>query len=291
MTPRLAGREDSHHRLAQLEAIRHCRAAMMSLAPVVPFVIAPFIGSFLGVLVRRIPRGESFAIGRSHCEDCQTVLKPHEMIPVLSYLLQKGKCRTCGSRIDPHHLRIELTALAVPACVIATRLLTAHEQGFPLAEADFSLPLLLADCFLGWMLLALAWIDRICMRLPDVLTLPLLLAGLAEGFVNGGTEALLDRTLGAVCGWALFALVAYGYRALRGRSGLGGGDVKLLAAGGAWIGLAALPIVVVLASAFGIVIALATTLRAQRFSMTVMIPFGPCLAAAIWLARLTLTAQ
>ncbi|MFT8806566.1 MAG: prepilin peptidase [Acetobacter aceti] len=264
---------------------------MMPLALLVPFIIAPFIGSFLGVLVRRIPRGESFAMSRSHCEDCHVALRAHEMIPVLSYLLQKGKCRQCGSRIDPHHLRIELAALAVPACVITARLLMNHEQGFPFADDDFSLPLLLADCFLGWILLALAWIDRICMRLPDVLTLPLLLTGLAEGFLSAGADGLLDRTLAAACGWSLFALVAYGYRVLRGRAGLGGGDVKLLAAGGAWVGLAALPIVVVMASAFGIVIALATILRARRFSMTIMVPFGPCLAAAIWLARLTLTAQ
>ncbi|MBV1836752.1 A24 family peptidase [Acetobacter estunensis] len=267
-------------------AIRHSHAVMIPPELVIPFFLAPFVGSFLSVLVRRIPRGEPFGMQRSRCEECGTFLRPHEMIPLLSYLAQRGACRRCGGRIDPQHLKIELAAILVPATALLGRMGVAHFQGLPLEDSGISLPLLMSDCVLGWTLLALSWIDLTCLRLPDVLTLPLLLAGLAEGWLTGGMDTLLDRALGSGIGWALFALVAYGYRAFRKRTGLGGGDVKLLAAGGAWLGISALPSVIVLGSAFGILAALASILRAGRFSMTIVVPFGPCLAAAIWTARL-----
>ncbi|AOX18853.1 peptidase A24 (plasmid) [Kozakia baliensis] len=256
-----------------------------------PFLLAPFIGSFLGVLIRRIPRGETFVSGRSHCETCNRTLGPSEMIPLLSYWLQKGVCRHCGGKIDPLHLKVELSAVAIPACALLVRLVGAAFQGVSLNEVAIDPAIFFADCVLGWGLLALSWIDLDCMRLPDVLTLPLLLAGLCEAVALHGWNVTYDRILGCVAGWLLFSGVAWGYRLLRKRDGLGGGDAKLLAMGGAWLGIAPLPFVVLSASILGIMVAMSTTLRAGRFSMTVVVPFGPSLAAAIWIARLTLTGE
>ncbi|NHN86415.1 prepilin peptidase [Acetobacter musti] len=263
----------------------------MTLLFLVPFFLAPFIGSFLGVLIRRIPRGEPFATGRSHCEHCGTTLRPAEMIPVLSYCLQKGRCRHCGSRIDAQHLRVELAALGVPVSIVLCGLMMSFQHELPFDAIMPEPGVFLADCILGWGLLALSWIDLICLRLPDSLTLPLLLAGLAEGFIFHGPEGAYDRVLGCAAGWLIFTAIAWGYRRLRGRTGLGGGDVKLLAAGGAWLGVAPLPSVILLAAILGLIAAATTIFRSGRFSMTVVVPFGPCLAAAVWMARLVLSAE
>ncbi len=138
---------------------------------------------------------------------------------------------------------------------------------------------------LGWTLLALAWIDAEHMFLPDALTLPLVLAGL-------GVCALLERwsladhALGAALGYLAFRAVAIFYQVWRGRTGLGGGDAKLLAAAGAWLGWQALPWVVLAASLAGIAAALIARLLGHPVSRATALPFGPFLAIAIWLVWL-----
>lgn len=143
----------------------------------------------------------------------------------------------------------------------------------------------LIGCLLGWALLALAWIDARSYRLPDMLTLPLLLAGLAVAWFDS-REALLSAALGAIGGYAVLALVSAGYRRLRGREGLGLGDAKLLAAGGAWIGWAGLPWALLLACGFGIAFALWRGLREGGLAGNTALPFGPPLALGIWLVWL-----
>ncbi len=171
-----------------------------------PVLIAPVIGSFLGVLVRRLPAGGAVAWDRSRCEACGHVLGPADMVPLASYVLQRGKCRYCRAPIDRFHPAIELAALAVAAWAATL------DEGARLW----------ADCVLGWTLLALTWIDAEHMILPDVLTLPLVLLGLGwTGFAEPG--ALFDHALGAAAGWLLFATVSLAYRRLRGRDGLGEG--------------------------------------------------------------------
>lgn len=231
-----------------------------------PLIVAPFIGSFLGVLIRRLPAGQALAWERSRCDACGCVLKPAELVPLASFALQRGACRGCGARIGSFHPAVEIAAL-----VVAGMAVLAGMQG----------ALLWLGCGLGWTLLALAWIDLEHFLLPDVLTLPLLLAGLAAAAWQG---AAMDAALGAACGFLGLTLVGLVYRRLRGHDGLGGGDAKLLAAGGAWLGLAALPGVLVAAASLGILFALAA--RRGAISATLAVPFGPPLAAAIWLAWL-----
>jgi len=236
--------------------------------PSLALVLAPFGGSFLGVVVRRLPRGEGWLLTRSRCDFCRRALGSADLVPVASFLLRRGRCRACGARIDPFHLRIELAALAVAL------------WAFSRDGAD---PVLLwLDCALGWSLLALAWIDWECMRLPDALTLPLLLAGLgaAVALDPGGLAA---HALGAIAGYGGLRAVASLYRQVRRRDGVGEGDAKLLAAGGAWLGWQALPDLLLIAALLGLCLAGAQWARGGDVGGERPIPFGPPLALAMWL--------
>jgi leader peptidase (prepilin peptidase) / N-methyltransferase len=144
---------------------------------------------------------------------------------------------------------------------------------------------LLLDCVFGWSLLSLAWIDWRQLRLPDALTLPLLGAGLAAAALDG-QDALLSGVIGALAGYAALRLVGEGYLGLRGREGLGQGDAKLLAAGGAWLGWEALPWVVLLAALLGLACAIVQRARGAALTRETALPFGPPLALAIWVVRL-----
>ena len=229
-------------------------------------LFAPFVGSFLGVLVRRLPRGLPVALDRSRCEACGQALAARDLVPVLSYALLRGRCRMCRAAIDPAHLAIELAAVLV--AVVAA-----------LVMAD---PLRLwLSCVLGWWLLALAWVDWDHMRLPDALTLPLLLAGLGATWLLD-PDAAPEHAAAAALGYMAFRGLAAAYRRLRGRSGLGLGDAKLLAAAGAWLGLQALPQVVLGAALLGLGMAAALALRGRPVGAATALPFGPALCAATW---------
>ncbi len=237
-----------------------------------PILASPFIGSFLGVVVRRLPLGRPVALDRSRCEGCGRPLDMRELVPVLSYLVQRGRCRGCGAGIARAHLWIELAATGVAVAAAA-----AGPPGDPAR--------LWLTCGLGWTLLALAWIDWEHLRLPDVLTLPLLMAGLGAAWLLDTGQAP-EHAAAAALGFLAFWLLARTYRALRGRDGLGGGDAKLLGAGGAWLGLEHLPLVVVGAAVFGLALAAWQRWRGAAVLATTALPFGPGLCAAIWVAWL-----
>lgn len=141
------------------------------------------------------------------------------------------------------------------------------------------------DCLLGWTLLTLAWVDADKYHLPDWLTLPLVLAGLAVTAWET-PEALTDHALAAALGYLLFRSVAWAYRWWRGRDGLGQGDAKLMAAGGAWLGLAALSWLVLIAAITALVAAAIARLAGYRLDRASAIPFGPFIALAFFVLRL-----
>lgn len=230
---------------------------------------APFIGSFLGVLIRRLPEDRPIARGRSVCEGCGQTLAPRDLVPLLSWLLNRGRCRFCSRPIGFFYPAVELAALAVALVAV-------------MADSGGRVWL---DCLLGWWLLVLAWIDARHWLLPDALTLPLILAGLgaAAAFAPG---ALFARALGAALGYSLLAALAWIYRKARGREGLGGGDAKLLAAAGAWVGVGALPGVVLAAALAALAAALLMRLAGRPLTTGSAIPFGPFLALATWLVWL-----
>ena len=228
-----------------------------------PVLVAPFVGSFLGVLIARLPIGRSVVLGRSSCPSCGHVRGAPDLVPIASLLALRGRCRFCAHPIAPFHLWVELSALTIALWAAAS-----GESGL----------LLWAGCALGWTLLALAWIDAVCLRLPDVLTLPLILAGLAEAALLE-PDTLTARAVGAATAYVGMSLLAWAYRRLRGREGLGQGDAKLLAAAGAWVGGLLLPEVLLGAALAG----LAWALRRGRPDPNERVPFGPFIAASLWL--------
>lgn len=226
---------------------------------------APFIGSFLGVIVRRLPDGLPIAWSRSHCDCCGVPLRARDLVPIVSWLASKGRCRYCSHSLGWFYPGIELASTAVAL----TAVLVGGGQGMWL------------DCLLGWWLLTLAWIDIRNWLLPDLLTLPLVMAGLAAAAAFD-PEQLVERSLGAALGYLSLLTIAALYRALRHRDGLGGGDAKLLAGAGAWVGAAALPQVILLAALSALAAAACLWIAGFRLSAHSALPFGPFLAFATW---------
>ncbi len=232
-------------------------------------ISAPFVGSFLGTLAIRLPDGRSVIAGRSCCPSCGATLGPMSLVPVLSWALQRGRCASCAGRISAFYPSIELAALGTAIWAASVH------AGW----------LLLASCALGWALLALAAIDARRLLLPDALTLPLIPAGLVTIYAIG-PDAIWAHALGAAAGWALFVGIDRLYLWLRGRSGLGRGDAKLLAGAGAWVGLAGLPSVVLLASVTALGWAAVAALRGGRLRAGKVVPFGPFIALGFWVVWL-----
>ena len=234
-----------------------------------PVLAAPAAGSLSCVLIRRLPQGRPVALARSACEACGKALAPWHMIPLISFIAQRGRCANCGAPIAPEHLAVELASILVPASAAACGL-----QGSALWLASLY----------GWVLLTLSWIDARHLMLPDALTLPLLLAGLATTWwLDPG--AIPDHVLAAALAYTALRAIEVSYRYFRGRDGLGAGDAKLLAAIGAWTGLAGLSPALLVGALAGLMVALPRALR-QRTGGGTMIPFGPCLALGGWVAVL-----
>ncbi len=226
---------------------------------------APFIGSFLGLLIRRLPQGSPIARGRSRCEACAATLRARDLVPILSWVMVGGRCRYCRQPLGWFYPGVELAALAI---ALASVLIDGGQGAW-------------FNCLLGWWLLALGWIDLRCWLLPDALTLPLIIAGLAAAFLFDLGQ-LTDRALGAALGYLSLVAIAALYRALRGREGLGRGDAKLLAASGAWLGAAALPQLILLAALSALAAAAGLRLAGIRLGIHSALPFGPFLALATW---------
>lgn len=221
---------------------------------------APAIGSWLGVLIRRWPKGAPMVLGRSACEHCGRQLGTADLIPLLSFAWLRGRCRYCGSAIGWFHPGVEIAAFAVAALAVV---------------ADGSGWTLVAHTALGWALLCAVWIDAETLLLPDAITLPLVLAGLAFTSLQN-PDALYDHAAAAALGYIGFRLLDELYALVRHRHGLGEGDAKLLAGAGAWLGLAALPSVILAAGLAGLLGAL-LLIRHGR-SSAAPLPFGPALA-------------
>ena len=246
-----------------------CNDRMMELfmlpSAIFLLIAAPFIGSFLGLLIERLPMGEAVAMGRSRCRKCETALGPLDLVPLLSWAASHGRCRHCHAAMGWFHPGIELAALGVAVWSV-------------LVVPDW---LIWASAGLGWTLLALAVIDQRHMYLPDALNLPLIPAGLAVAALIPGAGVIHYRA-GAAAGAVSLGAVAWIYERATGREGLGLGDVKLFAAAGAWVGWQGLPSVLLIGAATGL--AAAVILGRARPGQPV--PFGPYLALGLWITWL-----
>lgn len=205
----------------------------------------------------------NLVVPRSACPGCGHRITALENIPVLSWLVLRGRCSACRTRISPRYPVVELAAGLIAA----------------FAAARFGLSLAaLGAMLLCWMLLAAAAIDIDTQLLPDDLTLPLLWAGLAINLFGTFTP-LPSAVVGAIAGYLSLWLVYWGFKLATGKEGMGYGDFKLLAALGAWLGWQALPLVILLSSAVGAVVGVSLMVF-TRHGRDHPLPFGPYLAAA-----------
>ncbi|MEQ1755441.1 MAG: prepilin peptidase [Micropepsaceae bacterium] len=232
-------------------------------------IIAPFIGSFLSVLVVRLPRGENVVWGRSHCRSCDHTLGASELVPLVSWLVQAGKCRSCNAPVSALYPVMEMAALGV-----------AIWAGWTVPEGA-----LLMTVLLGWTLLALAVMDARDLFLSDWLTLPLIPAGLAVCWLLDA-ESIFEHFVAAALGYVALVSLAWLYRRVRGRDGLGLGDAKFLAGAGAWTGLGGLGSVLLIGVCVNVVFALAANYRGRQVEAETPLPLGTGIATGLWLTWL-----
>lgn len=227
------------------------------------FLFGLALGSFTNVLIWRIPNNLSIVYPPSHCPNCKEKIKPYDNIPLFSYVLLKGKCRYCKSPISPRYPIVELL-LGVLVLITFKRFGT----NFYALILAFTLPALVA----------LFWIDWVYLRLPDKLTLFVLMMGILASFMKGKT---LDSILGALTGGILGLSIYYFSLLLFKREGFGWGDVKFLVSLGAWIGPIKIPFLIFLASLIGIILGTPYLIKTRNFRTP--LPFGSFLSLAIFL--------
>lgn len=238
-------------------------------------------GSFLNVVIHRGPRhwdligGEhrgGLARPRSYCPACKHEIPASGLIPILSYVLQRGKCRFCQSRISPRYPLVEV--LGAFAALLSLFVYGPTYQAFCAA-------------MFGWALIALAFIDLETGFLPDAITWPLIALGLGVNYANI-FATFGDAVIGAVAGFVSFWFIGTIFEKLRKKEGLGQGDKKLLAAIGAWSGWAMLPFVIFAGAVITLAAIAIQALRGRKTDMNQPVPFGPGLCAAGFVALLVL---
>jgi len=273
--------------------ITHALAANPGLLLAAATILGLVVGSFLNVVIYRLPRmmerdwrrqcaellesnppeepaePYNLVVPRSRCPGCGRQIGALENIPVLSYLFLRGRCSGCGWRIPLRYPAVELLSGLLTLVVV-------WRFGPGLAGAGAVL--------LTWALIALAFIDLDTHFLPDSITLPFLWIGLLINL--SPTYATLQASvIGAAAGYGILWSVYHLFRLLTGKEGMGYGDFKLLAMLGAWLGWQGLPVVVLLSSLVGAIIGV-TMIALRGHDKNVPIPFGPYLAIAGWIALL-----
>jgi leader peptidase (prepilin peptidase)/N-methyltransferase len=263
------------------------------VAALFALVVSLLVGSFLNVVIYRLPvmmqrewdamlqaeqaGGEAaepaaqerfnLMLPRSRCGHCGHLIQWYENIPVVSWLLLRGRCSDCGTRISVRYPLVELLSGLIGGWLIWQFGLTP--QGVALVV-------------LSWALIALTFIDLDHQLLPDSITLPLLWLGLLLN-TQGVFTSLESAVYGAAAGYLILWGVYWLFKLLTGKEGMGYGDFKLLAAIGAWGGVQVLPLVILLSSVVGVVLAV-SLIALRRHSAQNPLPFGPYLAIAGWIA-------
>ncbi len=271
-------------------------ASLPFIAITVAMLLGLIVGSFLNVVIYRLPKrmaeelddackdlqgqevssssnkwfGLQYLITpASSCPGCGHQIRAWENIPVISYLVQKGRCTACDTRISPQYPIVELVSAALSVIVVAKL-----GVGWP---ALFAL-------LLTWALLAMSVIDIEHQLLPDVLVLPILWLGLVINM--DGTFTDLDAALyGAIFGYLSLWFIYHLFLLFTGKEGMGYGDFKLFALFGAWLGWQLLPQILLLSTLVGAIVGVSMIIIRGR-DRNLPIPFGPYLATAGWIAML-----
>lgn len=250
------------------------------------FLVGICLGSFLNVVIYRLPRGASLARPGSTCPACRRPIAFYDNIPLVSYLVLRGRCRACGARISPRYFMVELIC-----GLLAVAVFMSHGLGFrAVLLTYFSLTLV-----------AITYIDLDEMVIPDALTLPAIVIGLAGAYffpdwripglklgwalMDWGVNStrlisLFGAVFGLFLGGGLVWLIYNLYFLLRHKEGIGGGDFTLLAMIGVYLGYRGVLVSIFLGSVLGLAGALALALRNRRLEAQAAVPFGPFLSIA-----------
>jgi len=223
------------------------------------FLLGLTLGSFINVCIHRLPKNESVVVPRSYCESCETKISIRDNIPILSYLLLKGKCRKCDNSI----------AILYPIVELSTALLLLSgfiKFGISMKFAIF--------CVIGPALLAVAIIDFKHLIIPDAITLPGVIFGLVAGSYLIG---LKNSSLGLIAGAGTFIILSTIHYWIRGLVGMGGGDIKLIAAVGALLGVEHVFLVIFLSAFIGSLVGL-IGVALKKINFLSRIPFGSYLS-------------
>lgn len=233
-------------------------------------VLGAVIGSFVGAVLVRLPDGQSVVHGRSKCDHCGKSLSVGELVPILSFLVQRGKCRGCGGAIGCWQLASEVGGASIGV-------------GSVLWSRD---GLMLPAMVLGWQLLLLALLDLRHFWLPRILTGWLAVSGAVVVAIRvlsvGDAEPLLISLSGGAMGFAMLWAIARFYKNARGRDGMGAGDPPLLGAIGLWLGPLGVVEVMLGASIIGIAAAIVMLVSKRKIAADTALPLGTCLAVTAW---------
>ena len=265
--------------------------AMPTVTGLLGLLLGLVVGSFLNVVIIRLPPRLAYqwlhsqtlsdssegteksppgiVLGRSHCPTCNHVIRWWENIPLLGFLILRGRCSSCQTQISIRYPAIEAFTAAVTLIIL-----------WRFGISSVLVPALV----FSWTLIALTFIDLDHFLLPDVMTLPLLWLGLLVNLAGGFCD-IHSAVIGAVAGYLTLWIVYHLYRVITGRAGFGHGDFKLLAALGAWLGWQMLPLIILLASVVGAAVGICM-ITAGRLNSRQSLPFGPYLAGAGLIAML-----
>lgn len=225
------------------------------------FILGSIIGSFLNVCIYRIPAGLSVVSPRSRCPYCEAPISWYQNVPIFSYLALRGRCATCGIKISPRYALVEMFTGLLFSLVL---------WSFGLSPATLIYWVFCAG------LVVITFIDLDHQIIPDVISLP----GILVGFVGSFFVPWLgwfDSLLGVLLGGGLLLTIAWGYMFLTKREGMGGGDIKLLAMIGAFMGWKAIFPVIFISSMVGTLVGVPLMLF-KRGDVRLAIPFGPFLS-------------
>jgi len=235
------------------------------------FVFGALVGSFLNVCILRIPNGASIVSPPSHCPSCKTAISFYDNVPLISYLILRGRCRGCGECISPRYFVVELLT-AILALALFDRF-------------GFGYSFLVSFAFVG-ALIVISFIDLDIRIVPDVISLPGIALGLALSVVgyfvfNGESNIIpspLSSLLGILAGGGFLLATAWIYEKITGVEGMGGGDIKLLAMIGAFLGWQSIPLTLFFASLVGSIVGIACML-ATGAGRRLALPFAPFLCS------------
>ena len=228
---------------------------------VLVFLVGCCFGSFYNVLIHRLPAQESIVRPGSHCPRCSHPISFYDNIPIISYAILRGKCRYCGERISLRYPLVEGLTGALALLLFLRCGLT---------------PQFFIDCILVSLLIIITFIDLDTYTIPDALSVPGIVAGFALSFL-ALRFSWLDSLIGISVGGGSFYLIAVGFEYFRHKEGLGGGDIKLLAMIGAFLGWPGVVLTVLAASLIGTVVGVVVMWRSRK-GLDTRIPFGPFLA-------------